>query len=551
VKSLSEWLLVPLFLLPFAVGGGLCWFAADAHERELAPYRYAGELQAKIWLRDTSTTAWMRNSFYDDVLEASGEDGWIDFTHPGGDGRVRVDAGAAGSGAWTLALRYPAGLLPEALSDAGIRLKIETGAAPAEIEGADAATLAFRDLYVERDLDRLRTAPLPASTKLFLLGRWREQDSGDPVLATAARLLEILKRATLDWPLGPGAHRVGEISILASDGRSPALVYPDAANLPPRRTYLASKHASHPVQLVWAFPPLEGADSRGIWAGRLSEPLAGDYRFLAREGVDWWRSGRVRRWAGPVGIALLAFLALPSVLLVSMRRRRRLDEARARFINELAHDLRTPLTSLRLYADMLAGGKAKEDDRGRYVDVIARESARLTSLLGNLLDLSRLEGGRRNFEPETLLLDEVAEHAVADFAALYPKRADDIRVTGQDDLKVRADRTALSRCLGNLLDNAGKFTAEGTPVALAWRAKNGRVRIFVSDDGPGIPASDQSRIFDRYARGRQAQKDGVPGTGLGLSLVKELVTGMGGTIRLVPADKGASFEILLPGAADE
>ena len=112
------------------------------------------------------------------------------------------------------------------------------------------------------------------------------------------------------------------------------------------------------------------------WRGRLEAPVAGEWRIYLPHGYDWWRSSHFTRWAGPVFGGMLLFLTIPTALLFSLRRRRKLDEARARFITELAHDLRTPLTSLRLYAEMLAEGRAPEERRESYVEVMARESAR-------------------------------------------------------------------------------------------------------------------------------------------------------------------------------
>jgi signal transduction histidine kinase len=547
VRTVTEWLLLPLFLLPFAVGGGLLWLAADTHRREMEPFVHLGPLQARIWLGEAAR--WIPSGVERSMAKhLEPEGGWVDFTHPGGPGRVRLQPVELGDDPWVFTRAFPSGLLPEALADAGIRLQVETGTAPGALAGADPATTAFRRLYMERDLDRLRTAPLPATTKRFLLRRWRKTSPDDATLAEAERLLDVVADATATWPRPPGAHRIGELHVLAVDGPQPALVYPDEASLPPGITLQAARSSNDPIKLVWSFPPATRGADRTLWTGEIETPFAGHWRFINQDGIEWWRSARFQRWAGPVGAGLALFLLLPTALLVSIRRRRRLDELRVRFINELAHDLRTPLTSLRLYADMLAGGKSKEEDRGRYVDVIARESARMTSLLGNLLDLSRLEGHRRTFEPEVLALDEVAEHAIGDFVALYPKRADDIRVSGADDVRVTADRTALARCLGNLLDNAGKFTPAGAPVTLSWEAGGGHVRIVVADGGPGIADSERDRIFERYARGHAVKKDGVPGTGLGLSLVRELCRGMGGGLRLLPGTEGAAFEINLPGA---
>jgi signal transduction histidine kinase len=215
-------------------------------------------------------------------------------------------------------------------------------------------------------------------------------------------------------------------------------------------------------------------------------------------------------------------------LAIALRRRRRLDEARARFINELAHDLRTPVTSLRLHAEMLSEGRVPAGEEARYLGVLGRETARLSSLLANLLDLSRVERGRRAFETQTLDVTEALAAAVGDFAVVHPKRAGDVTIDAADGLAVAADRTALARCLANLLDNAGKFTAPGTAIRVSAAKDAGRVRIVVADDGPGVAAADRARVFELYQRGSSAAASGAPGTGLGLALVRELVQGMRG-----------------------
>lgn len=548
MRTVTEWLLLPLFLLPFTVGGGLAWFAAETHRREIEKYAEAGDVHVKRWLAEDSNAAMVAGSAERAQRHVVHDPWTIPFTHPGGNGRVVVADRQDEERPWRFTRAFPSGLTPEALADAGVRLRVETGAAPGSLDGADEATVAFRDLYGTPDLDALRIAPLPVSTKRFLLRRWREGADGAD-FAEEARLLDALDKAMRTWPRTPGMHEVDGAIVLAAMGDGPSWVFPDRESM--GSTFAFGNFLDHEksIGVTWSFFQPDTAPETTLWSGRIEEPYAGTWRISRHSGREWWQSTLVRRWGGPVVGALALFLVLPSALLISIRRRRRLDETRVRFLNETAHDLRTPLTSLRLYADMLAAGKADEEQRDRYVDTIARESARLTSLLGNLLDLSRLEGKRRTFEPEDLPLDEVAEHAIADFVALWPKRADDVRVAGEDDVRVTADRTALARCLGNLLDNAGKFTEVGATVTLSWEEIRGRVRIVIADDGPGIPAGERKRVFARYARGRKAQDDGVPGTGLGLSLVRTLCRGMGGDVRLVDRATGAAFEIDLPGGA--
>jgi signal transduction histidine kinase len=560
-RTLPEWLLLPLFLLPVVAGAVFCLYARASYRDDIEPYRRNGRQMAEEWLREASPKPDLGRTF-DLVREHRWPaEGLVEFRWSGGSGSVFLPDNFLGPEAWLLADEYPTGLSAAALGDPEVRIEIEKGTAPASLAGVDPGTVALRDLAGEPDLDRLRDAPLPAMTKLFLVRRWLGDDpdlrDGVSVEKLLAALAELQRGLDLHGlPEHPGEHRFGKVRAILPDPGAPLLVLPEDPELVSSWIFYENEDRD----CVWlcltipsgsAAPPRDPRSSNpAVWRGRLEAPIAGEWSFTLPYGHDWWRAPFFRAWAGPVAGLLLAYLVLPTALLLSIRRRRRLDEARARFINELAHDLRTPLTSLRLYSEMLAEGRAQEEDRSRYVDVLARESARVGGLMGNLLDLSRLERGNRKLSRERLDLDATVETAIRDFALLYPDRADDLRVEGPDDAAVTTDRTALSRCLANLLDNAGKFTEPGTPIRVSWEPdRSGDVVIRVADEGPGVPAGERSRLFRRFERGAAAVRDGVPGTGLGLSLVRELAEGMGGRVRHVATGKGAVFEIILPGGS--
>jgi len=239
------------------------------------------------------------------------------------------------------------------------------------------------------------------------------------------------------------------------------------------------------------------------------------------------------------------YIVVVGALALAMRRRRQLDEARARFLTEIAHDLRTPLTAVRLHAELLASPTRRADRVEKYLGVLEREAVRASELLGNLLDLSRLDRGQRVYDPETRRISDLVEPCVAEFRQLYPSRAADLVCDGKSDLEVYADTNALQRCITNLLDNAGKYTPESKSIRLAWRRYAGGVEIRIEDKGPGVPVGERKRLFERYARG--SRTDGIAGTGLGLSLVKDLVEGMGGTVHYWDNDGGACFALRLGG----
>jgi signal transduction histidine kinase len=543
-RGLAEWLVLPLFLLPILAGAAFVLYARSDYERRTGPYRDRGSGALQEWFHSNPDRAEeLRREFL--LLcgpggPASGDsDSLVPFRLDDARGRVRLGASSPlGREPWTVTRDYPAGLTPAALSNPTVRFDLQRGLAPSA-DALDEAAVALRELALRPDRSGLRRAPLPASTKLHLLRSWPPDD---PWRNAAARLLVALRDLSRSGgvPDRPGVHRIGRARLVSSAGAWPDLLLPEGE---PLERVSLSRGVSEVVRLTFTSRATEDG-------GPPAAPVAGEWVFDLPYGDAWWRAPLLTRWVALAGAGILALFLLPAAILVSLRRRRRLDEAKSRFLNELAHDLRTPLTSLRLYSEMLAGNRVPEEERGRYVEVLARESTRVSGLLGNLLDLSRLETGGRTLEPERIDLDEAMEPLLADFAAVHPDRAEDLRVGGPDGAWVRADRTAFARVLANLLDNAGKFTPAGTPIRLSWEPVEGaRVAVRVADEGPGIADSERRRVFRRYARGRTAT-DGIPGTGMGLSLVRELTVAMGGSVRLARVTRGATFEVRLPGGVD-
>lgn len=539
---------MPVFALPLAAAGALVLWARHDYFARLQPFRDDGPTLARRWIdADPGRVAWAAQQFAETVrVPGAADDGWIAFRHPAASGFVRAEGAAGPREPWLLTAGFPAGLTAAALGDANVRLAIESGTPEGAHPGADAGTAAFRAIIETRDLDRLRTAPLPATTKSYLLRR--AFDGGPPGLAPALAALRALDGVVNGaWRRpAPGVQVVGDAGVLVTPAGT-ALVWPRAGDVPTAGPFALAEDADGVMRLDWT-PGVTRADDGAVWSAHLSAPLAGEWAFVPPHGERWWE-GPSARWALPAAFACAAFLFVPAALFVAIRRRRRLDEARARFVNELAHDLRTPVTSLRLHAEMLAEGRVPAGEEERYLGVVGRETARLSSLLANLLDLARLDRGSRDFAPQRLEVAEVLDDALRDFALVHPKRADDVSAEGANGLAVSADRTAVARCLANLLDNAGKFTSPGTAIRVsAGHADAGGVRIVVADDGDGIAAEERARVFGLYERGAAAAKTGAPGTGLGLALVQELVEGMGGRVTLLPTERGAAFEIVLPEA---
>jgi two-component system phosphate regulon sensor histidine kinase PhoR len=230
---------------------------------------------------------------------------------------------------------------------------------------------------------------------------------------------------------------------------------------------------------------------------------------------------------------------------------RRMERVRSDFVANASHELKTPLTSIRGYAEALADGPP-EGMSTQFLSSILSNTLRLQRLVDDLLDLSRLESGGWAAKTESVLVSEVVEEAWE----LVGPRADhavDFDVGG--DAMARGDRQGLVQVLRNLLDNAVRHTPAGGHVRVVVRlSADGRseVEIAVSDDGEGIPAQALPRIFERFYRADSSRARHAGGTGLGLAIVKHLVSAMDGDVWAESElGRGTTIRIRLPAAADE
>jgi two-component system, OmpR family, phosphate regulon sensor histidine kinase PhoR len=210
---------------------------------------------------------------------------------------------------------------------------------------------------------------------------------------------------------------------------------------------------------------------------------------------------------------------------------RHLETVRRDFVANVSHELRTPVAVIRANAETLMGG-AKDDPymAGRLIDGLHRNAERLARLIADLLDLSRLDAGQYRLELSDVSVKAAAEHALTAIA----ERGRPLTIDVPDELFVRADRKALDQILVNLLENAVRYTPEGTQVSLHARPQSGRIRIEVRDHGPGIAPAHRDRVFERFYRADAGRVREAGGTGLGLSIVKHLVESMNGSVGLLP-----------------
>jgi len=227
--------------------------------------------------------------------------------------------------------------------------------------------------------------------------------------------------------------------------------------------------------------------------------------------------------------------------LAEVARRRREDEAEARRV--LAHELKTPLTSMRGLAQLLAEFELPPAEQRRVAAMVGGEVERLQEMVDGILELERLEA-----RPPTAGPVDLAEVARSRCAVLAAGGAREVAWDGPDAAWVRGDRRLLERVLDNLVGNALAYSPPGRPVAVSLTVQGAEVLLVVRDRGHGIPADELGSIFGRFVRGSSAA--GTRGTGLGLALVREVVRWHGGRVEVESAPGvGSSFRVVLPSAA--
>ena len=227
----------------------------------------------------------------------------------------------------------------------------------------------------------------------------------------------------------------------------------------------------------------------------------------------------------------------------------RMAEMRSQFIASVSHELKTPLTAIRIFAETLRLGRPEDPQaKSEYLDTIVNESHRLTRLLNNVLDFSKIEKGKRTYRREPACLSEIIDAAAQ--ATQYPLKQQDFRlnVHVEEELPdIRVDRDAIGQAILNLLSNAMKYSGESRQIDLRVQKRTGHAVIEVNDRGIGIPAAEQKRIFEKFYRVPSAENERIPGTGLGLALVSHIVKAHDGHVELRSAPgEGSTFSIHLP-----
>jgi signal transduction histidine kinase len=240
--------------------------------------------------------------------------------------------------------------------------------------------------------------------------------------------------------------------------------------------------------------------------------------------------------------ALLA--ALGVVMVLAYQRDLREASQRVSFVNQVTHELKTPLTNIRLYLDLARDTAGSEANT--MLDVVEEEASRLSRMIQNVLTFARHERETLSLHPVVGDLAPVVERVVEHWRPLLSRRVLAMRLDSPTQMSAIFDADAVEQILGNLLSNVEKYATPATRVEISLSRREMWAEIRVQDDGPGIATKDAERIFDDFFRSRSDVTEGVSGTGLGLSIARSLAHAQGGTLELVKSSTGACFALRLP-----
>ena len=310
----------------------------------------------------------------------------------------------------------------------------------------------------------------------------------------------------------------------------------------------------HLVHETGGAPINPGSPSSGY---ELHEPLGEPLTGWALGAIYRGRSiSEITRESLRYNLALMAavLMALVFGVVLSLRavaRQAKLAELKSAFVSNVSHEMRTPLALISLYSETLEMGRVDDAEKVReYQGVIHRESRRLTQMINNVLDFSRIESGRKEYVMEPCEVEEVLRETLADYREPIVAAGFELSLEIAEGLpRVQADRAALSQAILNLVDNAVKYSPDEKKIAVRAYQRQKQVAIEVEDRGAGIPASEQRRIFDTFHRAGDPLTSATRGSGLGLALAKNMAEAHGGRIEVESeAGRGSRFTIVLPAA---
>jgi two-component system, OmpR family, phosphate regulon sensor histidine kinase PhoR len=238
-------------------------------------------------------------------------------------------------------------------------------------------------------------------------------------------------------------------------------------------------------------------------------------------------------------------------VLRDVTRLERTESMRRTFVTDVSHELRTPIASIAAAAETLAESGPDESEKTELVALIQRQSAHMRELIDDLMDLAQIESGSVELKAEAVPVAALLRETARDLVAEAERRSVTMTAGGDEEAVFFGDRRRLGQVVRNLLDNAVKFSPEGSAVTLTAFRRAGRAGFAVEDHGPGIPRAEREKIFQRFYQVERSRSKVRPGSGLGLAIVKHLVHLHGGTVEVdAEIGRGSRFTVELPSAGE-
>ncbi|HEX4997985.1 MAG TPA: HAMP domain-containing sensor histidine kinase [Terriglobia bacterium] len=319
---------------------------------------------------------------------------------------------------------------------------------------------------------------------------------------------------------------------------------PDDPNLPHGRIALMDGEGA--VVYQWgAYDPASGELPRAKLA--LDRPLnAWSLAYFAptAELDRALSSGTAFNLIAGGGALALALAGLAFYFYRESTREMREAAERVSFVNQVSHELKTPLTNIRMYAELLDRDLPDDDPRSAaHLGVILSESQRLSRLIGNVLTFARQRNNKLNLQMTAGVVDSCVQLVLDHFRPALESKGVQVTFNAGAGAMVTFDHDAVEQILGNLFSNVEKYAPNGGVMEVTSHQEKDVVTIVVADRGPGIPKGQEERIFEPFHRLSNKLSDGVAGTGIGLSIARELARKHGGDLRVEPSSNGARFHL--------
>lgn len=358
--------------------------------------------------------------------------------------------------------------------------------------------------------------PWFSENRLHILG-WVKKIEKGPIYGIELELMTLLSRLVLDFPeiSDPGA------ALVLMDGNSNVIHQTGTMDVTPDKKPVKLIHVSNllPHWYIGVF-----IDDKGF--GTIKGFLYISILLLA--------------------IFIVAIISggilLTRLTLTNMKDARQ----KTSFVSSVSHELKTPLTSIRMYAELLLSKRVKNEEKIQtYLSTIVNESSRLTRLINNILDFGKLEQGNKKYHLENFELDGFLEQIIKTHSIRIENQGLEIKtLIKKGNYKIRTDKDALEQVILNLLDNALKYAGQGRFIKFVLKKENSSIILKICDDGPGIPKEQQSKIFEKFHRIDNSLTSQQPGSGLGLSIAQQIIKDLGGKLYFKPVSPNGSCFII-------